>query len=202
MGFAAAEMKCAVGRITNGPAAHAAVDRAHGGETSVFEREWLFLRYRNDVLAERGRARSRCCRRTWPAYLSRTGPTGQSQTMDLADDGVAADITQGVCNLAGGQTCLPKGFQSFDTIIGPMSHEIVSTTGGRKPFSRPPTRRGRRAALSLRVFCWDRSHRGVSPRQGRAPVRGETQHGARAEPTARPAERATPITAYRYHIEK
>ena len=147
LGIAAAEMKRARRWIAEGPAAHTLVDRVHGGEASAVESERLFLHHRQDWLVREIR-RSRSCSRTRPAFPSRTAPTRQPQTMNLADDGVAADAAQGVCNLAGGQPLPPKGFQSFDTIIGPVSHGTVSTTGGREPLDLQPVA-GSRAFLSL-----------------------------------------------------
>lgn len=132
-------------RIADWPAAHAAFDRMHGDEGSVFELEGFLLNHRNDW-GMRGRARS--SRWTRAGYTSRAGPTGQSQTMDLSDDSVAADIAQGVCDLAGGQTCPPQGLQCFEAIFGPIGHGTVSATGGREPFSQPPARRGNRAPPS------------------------------------------------------
>jgi len=121
LGTATAEVKRVAGGITKRPAAHAPVDRTHGDKSSVVKFERLFLHRCLDLRVRRIRWPPSCSR-TRPEYAGRTVATGQPQAMDLADNGIAGDVAQGECDLAGGEPGPPKGFQFFDTIIGPLSH--------------------------------------------------------------------------------
>src|SRR5258708_3865123 len=96
----AAEVELVRRRIADRPAAHAIVDRQHGRVAAVVERQRIFLDDRRWWNMRKHRYFWRHGEtRPFAARWART--SGQSETMDFSDYGVACDAAERARDLAG-----------------------------------------------------------------------------------------------------
>ena len=61
------------------------------------------------------------------------GPSGQAQTVHLADHGIAGDPAQSAGDLAGRKPLGPEIFQLFDAVVGPVYELVHKGSFPRKP---------------------------------------------------------------------
>src|SRR5690606_35122988 len=145
---ASAEAKGRVRRIADWPFAHRVLHRQHGDHVAVGQTLGLDVRFR---LSEHSRGgsftdgqrrsaarerRTGQLRRFGPRQRGRTlhwsgrsRPSGESQTVHFADDGVTGDASQPLRDLTGAVPFGPEFLQFRDTFLGP-AHELISTASG------------------------------------------------------------------------